>query len=286
MEQIDILSWSHDKYTGTLTATEGYSCIISECCTTLNDQVLKILWTVTIPLKIKCFIWLLIYRKILTWEQLQSRGINGPSRCVLCEGNLENIHHLFFSCPFSARIYSHFEVKFNCSFPISSSVHSFLGHWFSRNANYVPYSYLPLFIFWGIWILRNLCIFENKKPAFSSLIAKIDGLVNTYPVPMKIHKTRNIGPEPSKYFPCGFFDGAAAENIGGSSYVIFINDSHYFNFSMGCGSSSNTRAELLACWGILRVSFLMGIPLQLSYGDSKVIISWLLIEILHLMFHL
>ena len=57
--------------------------------------------------------------------------------------------------------------------------------------------------------------------------------------------------------------------------MIFINDSHYFSFSMGCGSSSNTRAELLACWGILRVSFLMGIPLQLIYGDSMVIISWL-----------
>ena len=191
----------------------------------------------------------------------------------------------FFCCPFTARVYSHFEVKFNCSFPISSSVHSFLGQWFSRTASSAPYRYLPLFIFWGIWLLRNLCIFENKKPAFSSLIARIDGLINSYPVPMKIHKTRNIGPEPSKYFPCGFFDGAVAENIGGSGYVIFINDSHYFSFSMGCGSSSNTRAELLACWGILRVSLLMGIPLQLIYGDSMVI-TFGLTEILHLMFHL
>ena len=93
-----------------------------------------------------------------------------------------NIHHPFFSCPFSSRIYFHYEKKFNYSFPISSSVHSFLGHWFSRTVSSAPYRYLPLFIFWGIWLLRNLCIFENKKPAFSSLIARIDGLVNTYPV--------------------------------------------------------------------------------------------------------
>ena len=94
-------------------------------------------------------------------------------------------------------------------------------------------------------------------------------------MPLEIHKARNIGPEPLKCFPCGFFDGVATGNIGGSGYVICINDSHYYSFSMGYGSSSNTRAELLACWAILRVSLLMGIPMQLIYGDSMVIISWL-----------
>ena len=57
--------------------------------------------------------------------------------------------------------------------------------------------------------------------------------------------------------------------------MIYINDMHFFSFSMGCGRSSNTRAELLACWAILKVSLLMGIPIQLIYGDSMVIISWL-----------
>jgi len=94
-------------------------------------------------------------------------------------------------------------------------------------------------------------------------------------VPLKICKVRNIGPKPSKCFPCGFFDGAAAEKMGGSGFLIYINDMHFFSFSMGCGRSSNTRAELLACWAILKVSLLMGIPIQLIYGDSMVIISWL-----------
>ena len=92
---------------------------------------------------------------------------------------------------------------------------------------------------------------------------------------MKFHKSRIIGPDPIKCFPCGYFDGAVANYIGGSGYVIYINDYHFFSFSMGCGRSSNTRAELLACWAILKVSFLMGIPIQLIYGDSLVISSWL-----------
>ena len=63
--------------------------------------------------------------------------------------------------------------------------------------------------------------------------------------------------------------------MGGSGFFIYINDMHFFSFSMGCGRSSNTRVELLACWAILKVSLLMGIPIQLIYGDSMVIISWL-----------
>ena len=43
-------------------------------------------------------------------------------------------------------------------------------------------------------------------------------------------------------YPAGFFDGALAKK-------------------MGCGQSSNTRAELLALWALLIVSKLLGIPL-------------------------
>ena len=184
---------------------------------------------------------------MLTWEQLQTRGINGPSLCVLCEGNLEDIHHLFFCCPFSARIFTFFEGKFSCSFPIFSSVHSFLDRWFSCTTSSAPYFFLPLFIFWGIWLTRNFILFENKNPSLSALIARIEDLLNTFPVPMKFHKFRNIRPVPLKCFPCGYFDGASVEYIGGSGYVIFINESHFYSFSMGCGRSSNIRAELLAC---------------------------------------
>ena len=78
-----------------------------------------------------------------------------------------------------------------------------------------------------------------------------------------------------KVYPCGFFDGVAEKNIGGSSFVIYLSASHYFSFSMGCGYNTNTRAELLALWAVLKVSLMMGLPMHLIYGDSMVIISWL-----------
>ena len=43
---------------------------------------------------------------------------------------------------------------------------------------------------------------------------------------------------------------------------------------MGCGICTNTRAELLALWFVLRVSKLMGLPIHMILGDSMVVISW------------
>ena len=112
-------------------------------------------------------------------------------------------------------------------------------------------------------------------PSVHALITQIDNLMHLYPVPQNKQRIRNIGPSPMMKYPCGFFDGAAAGNIGGVGFVIHLNDDYCISFSLGCGSSSNTRAELLALWAILRVSKLMGLPMHSICGDSLVIISWL-----------
>ena len=108
-----------------------------------------------------------------------------------------------------------------------------------------------------------------------SLISRIEGLLTSHPAPIKALKVRDIGPKPVLAFPCGFFDGAASDNIGGSGFVIYLNEHHLFSFTMGCGHSTNTRVELLASWAVLKFSLMMGLPIHLIFGDSKVIISWL-----------
>ena len=95
-----------------------------------------------------------------------------------------------------------------------------------------------------------------------------------YHVPKQKHKIRNFGPSPHISFPCGFFDRAAVDDLGGAGFVLYLSDSHFLGFSLGCGKSTNTRDELLALWALLAVSKLLGIPLQTIYGDSLVIINW------------
>ena len=75
-------------------------------------------------------------------------------------------------------------------------------------------------------------------------------------------------------YPCGFFDGVDADDLGGAGFVLHLSDSHFLSFSLGYGKSTNTRAELLALWAVLAMSKLLGIPLLAIYGDSLVIIKW------------
>ena len=194
---------------------------------------------------------------------------------MLCEKSEEDVHHLFMACPFSVCIRAYFETKYRISFPPLNTISSHLALWFKSVVRSTPFRYLPLFIFWGIWLLRNNCLFENRKPVFFALISRVEGFLNSYPVPMKIKKIRNIGSTPLKAYPCGFFDGATPKNIGGSGFVIYLITSHYFSFSMGCGCNTNTRAELLALWAVLKVILMMGLSMHLIHGDSMVIISWL-----------
>ena len=44
--------------------------------------------------KVIVFCWLVIKHRILTWDNLQIRGITSPSRCCMCEENNETINHI------------------------------------------------------------------------------------------------------------------------------------------------------------------------------------------------
>ena len=99
-------------------------------------------------------------------------------------------------------------------------------------------------------------------------------LFKSYPVGCKKVVHRTIGPTPLIHYPSGFFDGAAASNIGGAVFTLLISDSHHFHVKMGCGANTNTRAKLMALWSLLTFATNIGLPTLTIFGDSLVIINW------------
>ena len=55
--------------------------------------------------KIKTFLWLMMHRKILTWENLLRKGFIGPLRCCVCEVEEETMNHLPNSCKLAASLW-------------------------------------------------------------------------------------------------------------------------------------------------------------------------------------
>ena len=118
-------------------------------------------------------------------------------------------------------------------------------------------------------------LFEDQNPLIAGLLHVINDEVNTYkPVMKHRNKFRNIGKPPVSNYPRIFFDVAAAKSIGVAGFCIWLNDHHVFDFKLGCGSSTNTGAKLLALWASLRVAKDIGLPYLHIFGDSSVIINW------------
>ena len=91
---------------------------------------------------------------------------------------------------------------------------------------------------------------------------------------MKGKKPRSLGSGPSLSYPCGFFDGASAKNIGGVGICLYLNMSHSFKFALGAGTCTNTKAELIGLWALLHIAQVMGIPSLNIFWDSLIIINW------------
>ena len=71
-----------------------------------------------------------------------------------------------------------------------------------------------------------------------------------------------------------FFDGATTYSEGDVGVCIWINEQHFIEMKLGRGSSTNTRAELLALWALLSIAKDIGFPYLHIFDDSSLIINW------------
>lgn len=96
----DVLVWELNKVTRKVTAQLMYQYLANCFLVQHVKGILHYIWEGKLPLKIKCFEWLCINQKILTWGILQKRGFNGPSWCCLCHADRESSLHIFGNCNF------------------------------------------------------------------------------------------------------------------------------------------------------------------------------------------
>ena len=71
-----------------------------------------------------------------------------------------------------------------------------------------------------------------------------------------------------------FFDGVDAASTRGAGACLWLNEQHRFSITLGCGPSTNIRAELLALWALLSFAKDNGLHYLYVFGDSSVIINW------------
>jgi len=91
-------------------------------------------WKVNTPLKIKGFLWLVVNRAILTWDNLKKKGWQGPSVCHFCMATEESIDHLFLGCAFSKEIWEQLAFRLILHIPMfPQAVNYFWNDWRVQN---------------------------------------------------------------------------------------------------------------------------------------------------------
>jgi len=123
------------------------------------------------PLKLKCFAWLMLSNKIITWDNLCKRGFNGLGLCVLCYQNVESVHHIMndyaFTCNIWQHVMKHCGISFNWQ---GSGLNSGIRRWMCL---YPAYKSMPLWICWQIRLYRNEMIFEMKSRSMDWMLSRI-----------------------------------------------------------------------------------------------------------------
>ena len=79
-------------------------------------------------------------------------------------------------------------------------------------------------------------------PSVLGVIHQIEYFTHLYPVEKKNKKLRIVGPGPTLVYPYGFFDGETTDYKGGAGLFLALNKSHNFEFAMGAGICTNTKA--------------------------------------------
>jgi zinc-binding in reverse transcriptase len=69
----------------------------------IKENIFK-LWEIKAPLRVQIFIWLQLRNKLLTTDNMRSRGWIVISMCHLCRRHEENIVHMFAGCEFTRQI--------------------------------------------------------------------------------------------------------------------------------------------------------------------------------------
>jgi hypothetical protein len=133
------------------------------------EVVFDHLWESPAPSKVIAFSWQLLYDRIPTRHNLQTRGIgvsDHPWECLGCVGKVENSNHLFLHCPCAMKIWCDIFSWLRVHLVIPPSLSILFEMVRGSTGNLKMRKGLVMIwhaTLWSIWKARNKAIFSGGK---------------------------------------------------------------------------------------------------------------------------
>jgi hypothetical protein len=124
------------------------------------------LWESSCQPKHKFFFWLLLHDRLNTRNLLKRKNCTLPSfNCATLQCNQEEtLAHLFWSCPFAQQCWA-----VVCPQVISHQQSVLEAFYDIKDTLNLPFVLeIIMLAAWGIWIIRNMKIFEDQNPSISA----------------------------------------------------------------------------------------------------------------------
>lgn len=174
---VDSRGWGNSLYT----VKKGYERpLISRPSFSSLSQVWKSIWNSDGMPKINLLL-AIDSRKILMAENLENRGISGPSHFVLCLNGEESIQLMFINCQFTKEVWTltlaHLTHRFvwpqDCTEYFNQWWKNYRGSFRQKVIFKRLWEALPKYSCWSIWPTRNKNIFKGEviKPRQTMLRA-------------------------------------------------------------------------------------------------------------------
>jgi hypothetical protein len=148
---------------GRYTPKIGYMALCEDWLVEMSCWWWKTIWKYKCPLKSRIFMWLALNNMILTWDQCQRRGKEGPGRCPLCKEAEETSYHLLMTCEYTKLVWKEIGtiMGYNVVW-VGATIEEGLKVWMG-NKVYDNLKSLPLIVGWGVWLARNVALFEEQS---------------------------------------------------------------------------------------------------------------------------
>jgi ribonuclease HI len=275
LDRLDELQWIGGDKSRCISVKNIYGALATKFWLQKSLGWRRTMWKWDLALKIKLFIWLAVENKILTWDNLQGRGWEGPNICYLCFKEPESVNHLLNTCPFTQKVWQRILSGLNLRTTWGgSTIIDCFDCWIKKEPKFHN---LPCIICWNIWLEHNRTIFENVCPSIHSIVYKtLGGMIMINPA----KTTHTLRSSKSPHFSLGvvgWFDGATLSNDqqSGAGGLIKTSENIVYKWTYNCGTGTNTREKLLGVWATLTLARRLHIVDMQVLGDSKIIIDWL-----------
>jgi hypothetical protein len=128
------------------------------------------LWKARVEPKVKVFGWTAMHQRILTADNLASRGLQHDPSCPLCNSSPEDARHLLINCNFAREVLRLLWPWFDFQgSPTICSMSSDLASWLAANAamaqpaNVRLATEILLYSWRNVWKERNRRVFDSTQ---------------------------------------------------------------------------------------------------------------------------